>query len=72
MTDKILSWRSSRLHRKCRYCKYLCHINTPVDGGFYKCAAKAKPIRDLFPDMTSIHRPFCSLFEVEGERDEPR
>lgn len=67
MNDKILSWRSSRLHRKCCYCKHLCRVETPIDGGFYKCVAKAKIIRDLFPDMTSVHRPFCQLFEGENE-----
>lgn len=67
MTDKILSWRSSRLHRKCRYCMYLHYVDMPLGCSYYECAAKAKIIRDFWLDMTKAHRLFCRLFEVKEE-----
>lgn len=72
MDEKVMKWRSSPLHRKCKYCKWLryvavaTHIPSP---DYYKCIAKDKVISDCLPDMTEVPRPFCRLFELNtGKR----
>ena len=71
MDDKVMKWRSSPLHRKCIFCKYLkLH---PVQGwvpvtDYYTCQAKDKIISSCVPDMTRVPRLFCKLFELDTEK----
>ncbi len=67
LDDKIVAWRSSRLHRKCKFCKYLRYVSPPTGATFCECAAKGKIIRDLLPDRTKAVRPLCGCFELDDE-----
>lgn len=68
MDKKVVKWRSSPLHRKCMFCKYLTIVSR-IDGhsDYYKCLAKEKIVNDGWPDMTLAPRPFCKLFELDVE-----
>ena len=70
MDEKVMKWRSSPLHRKCIFCKWLTYYCGYVIGvsGYYKCIAKDKIISDCLPDLTEIPRPFCRLFELDMEK----
>lgn len=72
MNEKVMKWRSSPLHRKCIFCKYLEHVNIPYHlpiADYYKCLAKDKCISDCLPDMTRVPRFFCQLFELDMEKN---
>lgn len=69
MNEKIVKWRSSPLHRRCAFCKWLRVVTPPIGvGSFYECIAKDKIIRDIFLDLTRIIRPFCRLYELDTEK----
>lgn len=65
MPLSVKEWRGARLHRKCRYCAWLCYINNPTGGGIWHCRAKDKMISDILPDMTRVPRLFCKLYAVK-------
>ena len=69
LDDKVKAWRSSRLHRKCIFCKYLKLNIMKCNPGrdYYTYEAKDRSIHDLLPDFTRIPRPFCKLFELKVE-----
>lgn len=71
MTEKVMRWRSSPLHRKCIFCEYLKLVVVKCDPAkcYYECRAKNKYICDVLPDMTRIPRPFCSLFTLKQEEE---
>lgn len=71
MDEKVVKWRSSPLHRKCKFCKWLkYHSGCAMIGipGYYRCMVKDKIISDCLPDLTVIPRPFCRLFELDTEK----
>lgn len=66
MDLKVLKYRQK--HKKCRYCKYLNFVVPKyIIPSYYKCLAKDKIIKDIFPDMTKAPRWFCSCYEVRDE-----
>lgn len=72
MDEKVMKWRSSPLHRKCIFCKYLKFVAIKCDPArfYYECSAKDKYICDFLPDMRRIPRPFCNLFTLKEEEEE--
>ena len=67
MTKKVIRYRNK--HKRCKYCKHLyldCSGERIGVSSFYKCLAKDKIIRYIFPDMTSVPRWFCQCYELEG------
>lgn len=70
MSEKVMKWRSSPLHRKCIFCEYLKYLTIHCDPSvsYCKCEAKDKSICDGLPDMTRIPRPFCRLFTLKQEK----
>ena len=68
MDEKVMKGRSSPLHRKCKFCKWLTYHSVLGISGYYKCMVKDKTISDCLPDLTVIPRPFCNLFELDTEK----
>lgn len=69
MDEKVLKYRKK--HKKCKYCKFIKLIVPHIDSvpSYYKCLAKDKIIRDMYPDMRNVRR-FCSCYEVNEENKE--
>ena len=60
------TWRSKRLHRKCRFCIFAKPSISKVIKKYqnYECLCKDKKV---IPD---IPRPFCSCFRINKEQCE--
>ena len=67
--EKVLNYR--RKHKKCKYCKYLKLEVPRIDTvpAYYKCVAKDKIIRDMYPDMRNVRRA-CACYEANEENQE--